>query len=136
MYTEIRKKATKKVKAKKGFYVTATVFIAVSIILMIVSFTLYNPIAAFWVRFPILVLGLVLGIIYVSIFGLNFGALFNQKDWEEEQIEKEINRLYRQRRNELPPGEDLDEEDRLELKELERLKKKLFDYDEFVWFFI
>ena len=132
MHKEIRKQARKRVKAKKGFYVTATVFAAVSIILLIVSLTLHSSVAAFWVRFPIIILALVLGIVYVSIFGLNFGALFNQRDWEEEQIEKEINRLYRQRRNELPPGEELEEEDRLELKELERLKKKWYDYDEFV----
>lgn len=132
MYKDIRKKAEKKVKAKKGFYITATIFVAISIILFVISLTVHNPFAAFWIRFPILILVLVLCIIYVSIFGLSFNALFNQKDWEEEQIEKEMSRLYRQRRNALPPGEELQEEDHLELKELERLKKKWYDYDEFV----
>ena len=132
MNKDIRKKAEKKVNAKKGFYITATVFASISIVLLIISMTLSSPAAAFWVRFPILVLALVLCIIYVSIFGFPFNMLLNRGDWEEEQIEKEMNKLYRQRRSALPPGEELNEEDRLELKELERLKKKWYDYDEFV----
>ena len=86
---QIRKKAEEKVKAKKGFYVVATTFAAISIILYVISLNFYGMVA-FWIKFPILVLVLVLGIIYVSIFGLPYSG-----DWEEEEIEKEMARQIR-----------------------------------------
>ncbi len=132
MYEDLREKAKKNHKAKQGFYVVASTFAAVSIILLVVSMTIHHSIAAFWIRFPILVLLLVLGIVYVASFGFSLKAFSNKVGWEEEQIEKEMRRLYQQRKNELPPGEDLPEDEKLELKELERLRKKWYDYDEFV----
>ena len=132
MQDELRNKATKNFKDKQAFYIVASTFAAISILLLVVSFTLINPIAAFWIRFPIIVLALVLGIVYVSMFGFSLKAFANKAGWEEEQIEREMRRLYQQRRKELPSGEELSGEDELELKELERLKNKWYDYDEFV----
>jgi hypothetical protein len=45
-------------------------------------------------------------------------------NWAEEEVEKEMNRLRRRQKVQLPPLKDLSESDRLELKELERLQEK------------
>lgn len=122
MYEELHKQAKKKVEAKMAFYVLAVILTSVSIILLVLSFFMQYP-ASFWLRFPILVFALFLGVFYVAVFGLpHSGAL--SKEWQEEEIEKEVARLYREKRAALPPPEELSEEDRLELKELERLKQK------------
>ena len=125
-YDEIREKAEKRVQNKKGFYVVTATFISVSIILYVLSLFFHGSIV-FWLRFPILVLVLVLGILYVSIFGLPFSS-----NWEEEEIEKEITKELRRNPPALPPEEELSEDDKLELKELERLKKKWDPYDDYV----
>jgi len=130
MFEELHSKAVKKVRAKKAFYIVAVVFGCVSIILYVLSITLGPPVA-FWLRFAILILCLVLLILYVSLIGIPF-TNFLDKEWEEEEIEKEIARLYRNEKMTLPSGDQLDETDKLELKELERLKRKWEDYSDFV----
>lgn len=126
-YDELRKRAEKKVKGKKAFYILATVFGALSVILYVVSLQFWGW-AAYWIRLPILIFALVLAIVYVSIFGF----AFMDTDWEEEEVEKEIARLSKISPLELPSGEELSEEDKLELKELERLKRKWQDEDDYV----
>lgn len=132
MKDDIRKQAKKNHQAKQAFYITAAVFVAISILLLVVSTVFEGTGAAFWIRLPVLVLALALGIVYVSMFGFSLRAFSDKAGWEEDQIEKEIRRLYRQRRMELPPSEDISAEESLELKELERLKRKWYDYDELV----
>jgi hypothetical protein len=122
MHEKLEKKARKKVEAKMGFYVVATIFASLSVILLVISFYASHP-ASFWLRFPILIFGMVLAIIYVSVFGFPFSRVMSE-EWKEEEYEKELYRLYRQKRLPPPPPEDLSEQDQLELKELERLKKK------------
>lgn len=131
MSEDLRKKAKKNHLDKQAFYIVVSVFVAISIILVVVSFAV-GPGGAFWIRFPILVMALIVGIVYISMFGFSLRAFSNKTGWEEEQIEKEMRRLYRQRKSELPPGGELPQDDVLELKELERLKRKWYDYDEFV----
>ena len=121
-HDEIRKKAKKKVEAKKGFYIVAIIFASVSALLLVISLMVGGP-AAFWIRFPMLVFALVLTIMYVAIFGLPGSGVLSQ-DWEAEEMEKEMYNLYRREGLSLPPPEDLSEEEQLELKELERLKRK------------
>ncbi len=130
MYEEIKSKAEKKVEEKKGFYIVAMIFLGVSIILGILSTVIGGP-AAFWIRFPIIVLALVLAAMYFAIFGFPFSRVLSAS-WEQEELEKEMYRLYQQKKGALPPPEDLSEEDRLELKELERLKRKWEDGSDFV----
>ena len=121
MYKELRKKAKKKVEAKMAFFVCAIIFPCVAVLLLMLSF--YLPAAGFWLRLPIPILIMVLGILYLSAFGLpTTGAL--SEDWQEKEIEKEMIKLYRQKKAEFPPQEQLSENEILELKELERLKKK------------
>ena len=126
MNEELRKKAKKKVEAKMAFYICAIIFPSVSVLLLMLSF--YLPGAGFWLRLPIPILMMVLGIIYLSAFGWPAtGAL--SVDWQEEEIEKEMIKLHRQKSGQLPPLEGLSEKEILELKELERLQKK-WDRDE------
>lgn len=118
---ELRKKAKKKVEAKMAFYTCAIIFPCVMVVLLMLSF--YLPAAGFWLRLPIPILIMVLGIIYLSAFGMPFtGAL--SEDWQEEEVEKEMIKLYQKRKNQLLPQDDLSETEMLELKELERLKMK------------
>jgi membrane protein YdbS with pleckstrin-like domain len=122
MHDDIEKKAQQKVEEKKGFYFIAMIFLMVSVILFVLSTVIGGP-AAFWIRFPILVLGLLAAVFYFYIFGFPFSNVLSE-EWEEEEYERELFKLYRQKRHTLPPPEELSEEDRLELKELERLKEK------------
>ena len=121
MYKELRKKAKKKVEAKMGFYICAIVFSFVTVVLLMLSF--YLPSVGFWLRLPIPIFIMVLAILYLSAFGLPTNGTLSQ-DWQEEEIEKEMIKLYRQKKAQLPPKEELSETEVLELKELERLQKK------------
>ncbi len=121
MYQELRKKAEKKVEAKKAFFICTIVFSFVTVILLMLAY--YLPEIGFWVSLPIPIFVMVLAILYLSAFGLPSNGRFSD-DWEEEEIEKEMLKLYRRKKADLPPIEELSETEVLELKELERLKKK------------
>lgn len=121
MYKELRKKAEKKVEAKMAFYICAMVFAAVIMVLIMLSF--YLPAVGFWLRLPIPILMMVLGILYFTAFGLPTSSGLSE-NWQEEEIEKEMIKLYRQKNVQLPPLEELSETEVLELKELERLEQK------------
>lgn len=117
---ELLEEAKKKVEAKKTLSTLAVVFAFSSAILMILSF--FIPAAAFWLRLPILIMVLLLGFLYLMLLVIPF-ELFS-KEREEEEIAKELKKLYKNKPSALPAAEDLSDEDRLELKELERLKEK------------
>jgi fatty acid desaturase len=126
MYDELERKAKKKVDDKVGFFVTAVVFGFISIILGVIWLATGGSL---WIMFPALILALILGIVYLSMFGLPYTGTFG-REWQEEEIEREMMRMYYQRRKYLPPPEELSEDDRLELEELERLKEKWEYYEE------
>ena len=129
LYEELRKKAKKKVETKMSFYICATVFSFTTLVLLLLS--LYLPGIAFWLRLPIPVFIMVLGVLYLSAFGLpSTGAL--SEDWQEVEIEKEMTKLYREKKAQLPPLKELSETEILELKELERLKSKWDRGEDFV----
>jgi hypothetical protein len=131
-HEEIQKKAKKRVKDKKDFFVTATTFGFISLILLITAFIFPFPMMVrFWILFPILVFGFVLVTMYMSIFGLPGSKMFSA-EWEEAETRHEMERLYRQQGLSLPSNEELSEEERLELKELERLQQKWRDREDFV----
>lgn len=122
MQEDLRKQAKKKVEAKMSFYTVAIVFTFVTVVLLMLSSFMPYP-TSFWLLVPIPILAMVLCIIYISIFGFPFSGVLS-KDWQEQEIAKELERMYREKGRALPPLEDLSEEDQLELKELERLKQK------------
>lgn len=131
MYEELEEKAIENLKAKKSqkksVYVVGVIFIAVSILLYIVSLNFHSTVA-YWIKFPILVLALVYAIIYFSVFGFPF--LGADEELTEEEIEREIVKIYKQRgvKNDDPQSE----EDALELKEIEALRNKWEDDEEYV----
>lgn len=130
MYEDLRKEAKKKVEAKMGFYITAISFVVVSIILFVVSYIVGEG-AAFWLRFSILCMGLILGMLYLIIFGFPVSGILSD-EWQEDEMEREVAKLYRKKLLDLPPDNKLSEADQLELKELERLKKKWDVGEEYV----
>lgn len=129
LYEALRKKAKKKVEAKMAFYICAIVFSFTTVVLLMLSF--YLPGIAFWLRLPIPVFIMVLSILYLVAFGLpTTGAL--SEDWQEAEIEREMLKLYREKKAQLPPLNELSDTEVLELKELERLRQKWNREDDFV----
>lgn len=120
---DIFEEARKKVEAKKGFFYH---FLAYAFVLALLSFIMYFENGGNY--FPVVVVALSWGIgiatHYFKAFGTENLATFGiNPDWEEEQLENEIEKLRRKRelkeelRNEKMLLDDLD---RLELKELEK----------------
>ncbi|PHN06079.1 2TM domain-containing protein [Flavilitoribacter nigricans] len=136
-HQEIQKAARKKVEAKKSFYILALVFGALSIIILLIMafirFKFDPPIGEyFWLLIPVVGFALVLGILYLSIFRIPRSRLAGDDNWEERQLKVEIQRLYRREGMSPPRESKLSDEDRLELKELERLKQKWEGKDDLV----
>ncbi len=90
-YEKLRKKAEKKVKAKRGFITTATVFGSISFFLFVLSIKLGGEVG-FWLRLPILIFGLILIVMYVSIFGWPGTDYFDIEEYEA-QVHKEMARI-------------------------------------------
>jgi hypothetical protein len=129
MYEEIRKEAKKKVEAKMAFYICTIVFTFTTIVLLMLSF--YLPSVAIWLKLPIPIFIMVLGVLYLSAFGVPFTETHGE-DWKEEEIQKEMIKLYRQKRAQLPPQEELSASEMLELRELEELEEKWDRGEDFV----
>ena len=121
MEQSLRKEAEKKTSTKLAFYQCAIIFSGAIVVLLILS--LYLPGAALWLRLPIPILLMVLGVVFVSTFGLPTAKGFSD-NWREEEIERQMKQLRRRKNLELPPLEDLSETEILELKELDRLQQK------------
>lgn len=129
MYDEIRKKAEKKVQAKMAFYICTIVFAFTTVVLLMLSY--YLPSVAIWLRLPIPVFIMVLGVLYLTAFGLPFTGTEGE-DWQESEIQKEMIKLYRHKKSQLPPLEELSDEEMLELRELEELEEKWDRGEDFV----
>lgn len=127
MYEELREKAVneleKKRKKRKGIQVVGVVFAMISIILFVVSTRVYGS-AAFWIKFPIIILGLTYGIIYTSEYGLPFTG--EEDDLSDEEIEREIVKIYR--KSNLNKLSNKSSDETLDLREIKVLKEK-FDGD-------
>jgi hypothetical protein len=124
MYEKLRERAKKKVEAKVAFYICCIVFTFVTIVLLMLTYFL--PGIGKWLMLPIPIFIMVLCILYISAFGLPITGE-GSEDWKEEEIERELLRLYRRKKAQLPPLEELSEEERLELKEIREIQKK-WDY--------
>lgn len=129
MYEELREQAQKKVRVKTGFFILTIIFSFTIIVLLMLSFYLSG--ISFWLRLPIPVLLMVLGVLYISTFGYSATSSPNQ-DWQEAEIEKELLKIYQKKRSELPPLEELSETEILELRALEQILQKENGTDDLV----
>ena len=123
---DIYKKARKKVKAKKGFFVHLLVYaLIIGMLYMIISSENNGEIL------PVIIVamswGVGLGIHYLNTFGTeHLDFLGFECDWEERELEKEVERLERKRelKNRISNEESLlNDSEPLELKEI--VKKPL-----------
>ncbi len=105
-------RAKKRVQMKKGFYNHLAVYIAVNIFMMILM-TIADGEPFGWI-IPALGWGIGLFSHYVRVFGFPFGGI-GGKDWEEKEIEKELERegydLKNFRRDDQLELDELDEEE-------------------------
>ena len=121
---KLYKLAQKKVKKKKGFYRHLQAFVMVNMALLFIGFMegdLFGPfpVAVFW--------GIGLGFHYANVFGLPGGKLSDE--WEEEELEKEYEKLRNRFGSKEMPAQqskELDMDDHLDLRQTEKLK----DYED------
>ena len=113
-------KAKKRVKAKKGFYWHLATFVIVNGFLFLINL-LTSP-GDWWYLFPLISWGVSLVFHFIAVFGIP-GLNFNNKEWEEKEIDKEL----RKRAPEAPLPTEPDEE--LELKEFRKLRNDWKDSD-------
>ena len=126
----IYEKAEKKVEAKKGFFYHFLIYaLVIGMLYFIICYESGGPLL------PVVVVGLSwgigLGIHYLKSFGTEqLDFLGFEADWEEEELEKEVNKLERIRRlkerinNEKQLIKDLDSEARSESLELKEIVKR------------
>ncbi len=130
MYEDLKEQAVdnlrKKKSKKRSVHTVGVIFAAVSIILFTISTNFYSDVA-YWIKFPILILALVYGIIYFSAFGIPF--IGDDDLLTDEEIDREIVKIFKL---EGVNKSNLSSDDELELKELESLSNKWEDDDEFV----
>ncbi len=122
MKKEIEEKVRKHIQKKRSFQVVSVVFGFVALLLFLVS--TQEPVSErFWINFPSFILMGVLGIIYVGMFGVSTTAISDPYE-EDDEIDREVARIYQAKTEGLEPRLNLDETDRLELEELERIRIK------------
>ena len=82
---EIREIATKRVRARKGFYSHLTAYIIVN--LMLIAIWYFTGAGYFWPMWVILFWGI--GLVFNAV------AVFSQRDisWETREIEKEVEKI-------------------------------------------
>ncbi|MEM1358340.1 MAG: 2TM domain-containing protein [Bacteroidota bacterium] len=129
---DLYEQASKKVKAKKGFFYHLLAYVfTIGMLYAIMYFENNGNLL------PVIIVGLSWGIglaaHYLTAFGTeNLEILGVNADWEEDELEKELERLKRKRelKDEIRKEKELlDEAERLELKEI--LKNPLKN-DDFV----
>ena len=123
---EYYKEAKKLVQKKKGFYGNFISWFIMSIFFFVLNMTM-NTHFHWWI-FPVLGWGIGVAYQYVETFGI-----FNSKNWEKREIEKEMSRLYYRDRykanrdgltlNDIPDREELD------IPDFEKLKREWDDQE-------
>ncbi|MFT6320228.1 MAG: hypothetical protein ACJAT4_001151 [Granulosicoccus sp.] len=112
-------KAQQRVKQKKGFYIHLLIYMIVNLVFLFISYMdgqgfqwLY--ICLFWA----------IGLIphYFGVFGFPGKQKLGSKEWEEREIQKELDKMED---NQYPLGS----EDDLELRELNKLPREWDDKD-------
>lgn len=126
--------ASKKVKAKKGFFVHLISYVAVLGILYAIMYFENQGGGLLPIVIVALSWGIGIAIHYFNVFGTeNLEILGINPDWEEHELEEEIEKLKRKRELKERLREErrlLDLEEGLELKEIE--KKPLDNNNEYI----
>jgi hypothetical protein len=129
---DVYEAAAKKVKAKKGFFYHLVAFVfTIGMLYVIMQFENNGEI------FPVIIVAMSWGIglvaHYFNAFGTdNLEILGISPNWEEEELEKELERLTRKRelKDQIRSEKELlDESENLELKEI---VKRPLEGDDFV----
>lgn len=123
MKEELTKLAKKNLRRIKSFQIVATTFLSISFVLFMIS-TQVHPNAQFWINLPSIMLMAVLGIIYVAMFGFSIGRGLNL-NYDDEQLDQEISRLYAESTEGLVLRDDIGLEDQLDIHELEQLRERV-----------
>ncbi len=123
---EYYKEAKKIVKKKKSFYGNFTSWLIMSIFFFVLNMT--TGAHFHWWIFPVLGWGIGVAYQYVDTFGV-----FNSKNWEKNEIEKEMSRLYSKDRYKAnKEGLSLDEipnREALNIPDFEELKREWDDQE-------
>ncbi len=134
MNNETRRKAWKKVKSIKRFYIHASIFV-----IMGIFFFFMNMVTSpfdMWFFFPMIPWGTLLAFHYLFVFGIPGTGLLS-REWEEREFEKQMDRLdgdvnYHSplgRKGSYLPYTELSEEDALELRKMQKESDKFFNED-------
>jgi 2TM domain len=121
---DIYYKAKKRVKAKKGFYTHLGVYLATGVFFFLMNMLTWD--GEPWFMYPLLPWGVGLAIQGFSVFGLPGGKMSER--WEEEELQKEMERQRRIHGVKEPEAMELPE-DELELKEFKKLREEWDDKD-------
>lgn len=118
-------KAKLQVEKKKKFYNHLTTYLIVNIFLLLINLRT-GPIFL-WCIFPAVGWGIGLAFEAVEVFGTPFYG----ESWEDREIQKELEKIEAKKRRyrELSQDADLDREEQLELKELQKLRPEWDDSD-------
>ncbi|NNE30007.1 MAG: 2TM domain-containing protein [Saprospiraceae bacterium] len=118
------KAAKKRVKAKKGFYGHLTSYVITNVMMMLLM--AFNGAVSNWIPVA-LMWGIGLAWHYFGVFGLPFVGNVNSKEWEERQLEKELEKQgYRLKE------EEKEETESLELPDIEKEPEKKYRDEDFV----
>ncbi len=120
-YPEDYERARKKVLEKKEFFGHLSTYLVVMCFLFLLN--MFTSPYHWWFFYPAMGWGIGLFFHYINVFGFP-GTSNYSKDWEEEEIERELRRMKKPR-----PGKD---QDRLDLKELEKRPQSKWRDDELV----
>lgn len=120
--------AKRRVDEKKKFFSHLSTYVVLSIFFYLINF-LSTP-GEWWFYWPMLGWGVGLALHYVKIFGIPGLIEEMTPEWEEKQIQAELNKLEKRGMNISRPEQK--EEKPLELKELEKRKRDSWDDSELV----
>ncbi|RMG87268.1 MAG: hypothetical protein D6714_02725 [Bacteroidetes bacterium] len=122
------KKARRRVKAKKGFYVHLGTFVVTNAFLILINLLTSRHV---WFIFPLLSWALAIGMHYIGVFGIpGIGNL--SEEWEEKELEKELRKVSKNAKTLRPPRSSDEEMLDLNAPVKEKLTRKNYDDSELV----
>jgi len=135
---EIYRKAKKRVKAKKNFFIHFGVFSATVALLFTINYITFHEAHIWWAFIPSVAWGIAIVAHYISVFGVGIvGKLLNSfgydapedNDWEANEMKKEMEKIKRQNYNKSIDDNITVPDDKLELKEFKKLRDEWDDRD-------